>query len=132
MAIVESVLLAIELSVEVSVLLLSVDEQVPLIIDLLSKGRDHANVGLDTTLVVVLHAPLVVRYSVEVLLEVQQLLLQLLVFTLSLSQLHGFLSQLGYQAVFVVLVSSGVLQFPLRTLGHTFLLIFNFLIDKLS
>lgn len=68
MAIVECVLLAVELGVKVSVLLLAVDEQVPLIVDFLPERGDHADIGLDATLVVVLHAPLIVGYPVEVLL----------------------------------------------------------------
>ena len=110
---VQDVLLGVELSVEVSILLLSVDEKTLLVIDLLSEGGNHVDIDLDPALVVVLHSPLLVGNPVEVLLQSQQLVLQQLVLSFSLPQLHGFGSQLGHESVLVVLGDGGVREFSL-------------------
>ena len=66
---VQNVLLGVELSIEVSVLLLAVDEQVLLVVNFLSQGGYHVDIDLDAALVIVLHAALLVGNAVEVLLE---------------------------------------------------------------
>ena len=65
---VQDILLSVKLGVEVSVLLLSVDEEVLLVINLLSQSGDHVNVDLNTRLVIILHAAFLISDTVEVLL----------------------------------------------------------------
>lgn len=112
---VQDVLLSVELCIEVSVLLLSVDEQTLLIIDLLSQGRDHIDVYLNSTLVVIFHSSLFIGNSVEVLLQGEELILKQLVFSLSLSELHGLGSQLSDESIFVVLSDGGIGELSLWT-----------------
>ena len=101
--VVEGVLLAIELGVEIGVLLLSIDEEVLLVINLLSQGLDHVDVNFYSASIVLLHSSLIIGYPVEVLLEREQLVLEVLILPLSSSQVHGLLTELGHQSVLVVL-----------------------------
>ena len=117
-AAIEDILLRVELSEEVGVLLLAVNQQVLLIVDLLSQGRDHVDVDFDAALIVVLHAALLVGDAVEVLLEGKQLVLEELVLALSLTQLHGLGTKLSYEAVLVVLRQGGVVQFSFGAVRH--------------
>ena len=112
-ATVENVLLAIELGIEVSILLLAVDEEMLLVIDLLTEGRDHVDVDLDTALVVILHASLLVGDAVEVLLKGKQLILQHLVLALLGSEVHGLSAQLSDKSVLVVLLEGSVRKISL-------------------
>ena len=66
---VQDVFLGVKLSIEVSVLLFAVDQEVLLIIDLLAESTDHIDVDFNATFVVVLHTALLVGDTVEVLLE---------------------------------------------------------------
>jgi hypothetical protein len=106
---VEGLLLHVQLSVKVGVLLLSINEETLLIINFLSEGRDHIDVGFNSALIIILHSSLVVSYSVKVLLQVQEVVLQNLVFSLPLSKLHSFLSELCYKAILMVLGDSSVI-----------------------
>jgi hypothetical protein len=106
---VEGLLLHVQLSVKVGVLLLSINEETLLIINFLSEGRDHIDVGFNSALIIILHSSLVVSYSVKVLLQVQEVVLQNLVFSLPLSKLHSFLSKLCYKAILMVLGDSSVI-----------------------
>jgi hypothetical protein len=115
---VEDILLGVEFSVQIGILLLPVNEKALLIIDFLSQSRDHVDVDLNPTLVVVLHSSLLIGHSVEVLLQGEQLILQQFVFSLPLSELHGFSSQLSNESVFVVLSNGGVGKLSLWTSGH--------------
>ena len=105
---VENILLGIKLSVEISILLLSVNEEILLIIDFLSEGRNHIDINLNSTLVVILHSSLLISYSVEVLFEGKKLVLKQLVFTLSLTQFHGLGSELSDQSILMVLSNGSV------------------------
>ena len=115
MPIIKSLLLAIQLSVEVSILLLPVDQEVLLVIYLLPESTDHVDVSFNSALVVVLCAPLLICDSVEVLLQVEELLLQVLVLSLALSQVHGFLPQLSDKPIFMILSCCSIVQLPLWT-----------------
>jgi len=117
-SVVQRLLLTVQLGVKVSILLFAIDEKVSLIIDFLSESGDHADVGLDARFIIILHASLFIGYSVEILLQVQELVLEGLVLPLSVSQLVGFLSQLCNKSVFVILVEVVLTQFSLRALGH--------------
>lgn len=100
---VESVLLVIQLGVQIGILLLPVHEEILLVVDLLSESLDHVDVDLNSASIVFLHSPLFIGYSIEVLLQVQKLVLKVFVLALSLSQVHGLLSKLGYKPIFLVL-----------------------------
>lgn len=117
---VQGFLLVVQLGIEVGILLLSIHEEVSLVINLLSKSRYHANVGLDSAFIIIFHASLLIGDSVEVLLQVQQLVLKSFVFSFSLSKLHGFLSKLGYESILVILVKIIVAQLAFWTLRHIF------------
>lgn len=106
---VERLLLHVQLRIEVGVLLLSINEETLLIINFLSEGRDHRDVGFNSALIIILHSSLVVSYSVKVLLQVQEIVLQNLVFSLPLSKLHCFLSELCYKTILMVLGDSSVI-----------------------
>lgn len=105
---VQDILLGVKFSIQIGILLLSVNEQALLIIDFLSQSRNHVDVYLNSALVVVLHSSLLIGDSVEVLLQGEQLILKELVFSLPLSELHGFCSQLSNESVFVILSNGGV------------------------
>ena len=92
---VEDILLGVKFCVEVGILLLSINQETLLIINLLSQSRDHVDVDLDSALVVILHSSFLVRHPVEVLFQGEELILEQFVFSLSLSKLHGFCSQLS-------------------------------------
>jgi len=115
---VEDVLLRVELGVEVRVLLLAVDQKVLLVIDLLAEGRNHVDVDLNATLVVVLHTALLVGDAVEVLLEAEQLVLEELVLALSGAEFHGLSAQLSDQAILVVLGDGGIVQLSFGASRH--------------
>lgn len=115
---VEDVLLCIELSVQIGILLLAVDQKVLLVIDLLAESADHVDVALDTTFVVVLHAALLVGDAVEVLLEGEQLVLEELVFALSGAEFLSLCTQLGDQPILVVLGNGGIVQLSFRAVRH--------------
>lgn len=70
-------------------MLLSINEEVLLVINLLSQSGDHIDVDLDSGLVVVLHAALLIGDAVEVLLQSKELILKSLVFSFSLAKVHG-------------------------------------------
>lgn len=116
---VQDIFLGVQLSVQISILLLSINEKTLLVINFLSEGGDHINVDLNSALVVVLHSSLLVSNSVEVLLQGKKLILEQFVFSLSLSQFHGFGSQLGNEPVFVVLSDGSVCEFSLWASGHS-------------
>jgi len=125
MSVIEGLFLIVKFGVQIGVLLFPVDQEVLLIVNLLSKGCYHVDVCLHSALIVILHSPLLISNAVEVLLQVQQLVLQVLVFSLPLSQIHSFLPQLGHKAVFVVLVSGSIVQF---SVGARHFRILSFLI----
>lgn len=113
-AVIEGLLLLVQLGVEIGILFFSVDQEVLLVVDLLPERGDHVDVGLHPALVVVLHPPLLVGDPVEVLLEVEQLILQILVLPLSLSELHGLLPELCDKPVLLVLSGGTVVEFSIR------------------
>ena len=123
-SVVEAVLLAIEFGVEIGVLLLSIDEEVLLVINLLSQGLDHVDVNFYSASIVLLHSSLVIGYPVEVLLEREQLVLEVLVLPLSSSEVHGLLTELGHKSVLVVLNLALVDQLSLGASRHIFKSIF--------
>ena len=123
-SVVEAVLLAIEFGVEIGVLLLSIDEEVLLVINLLSQGLDHVDVNFYSASIVLLHSSLVIGYPVEVLLEREQLVLEVLVLPLSSSEVHGLLTELGHKSVLVVLHLALVDQLSLGASRHIFKSIF--------
>jgi hypothetical protein len=92
---VKDIFLGVKLGIEVSVLLLSIDEEVLLVINLLSQSGDHIDVDLNTRLVVVLHAALFISDTVEVLLQTEELILEKLVFSFSGTKVHGLSSELS-------------------------------------
>lgn len=73
---IENFLLIIQLGEEVSVLLFSISQNAVLVIDLLAKRRDHANVSIDSALHLVLEPSLVVSSPVEILFESHKLILK--------------------------------------------------------
>lgn len=118
--VVEAVLLAIELGVEIGVLLFSIDEEVLLVINLLSQGLDHIDVNFYSASIILFHSSLVIGYPVEVLLEREQLVLEVLILPLSSSQVHGLLTELGHKSVLVVLHLTLVDQLSLGASWHIF------------
>ena len=104
---VQDFFLAVQFSVEVGVLLLAVYQQASLVVNLVAKSADHADIGLHTALEVILHSPLLIGYSIEILLKVQKLILKRLIVSFPLPEFHGFLSELSNQSVLVVLVDIG-------------------------
>jgi hypothetical protein len=64
---VENILLGIKLGVEISILLLSINQQTLLIIDLLSQSRDHIDVYLNSALIIILHPSFLISNPVEIL-----------------------------------------------------------------
>lgn len=93
---VENILLGIKLGVEISILLLSINQEILLVINFLSESGDHIDVDFNSTLVVILHSSLLISDSVKVLLKSKKLILKKLVFTLSLTEFHGLSSKLSY------------------------------------
>jgi len=122
---VENILLGVKLGVEISVLLLSIDEQALLVVNLLPQSRDHIDIDLNSTLVVILHSPLLIGDSVEVLLQGQKLILEVLVLTLPLPEFHGLSSQLSNESIFVVLSNGGIGKLSLWTSRHCWVLLFS-------
>ena len=92
MTLVESVLLSVKLRVEISILLLSVDQKVLLIVDLLAKSVNGVNVNLHTASVVILHPALIIGGSIKRLFKVEKLVLQILVLTLASPHVHRLLT----------------------------------------
>ena len=117
---VQSILLGIKLCVEVSVLLLAVDQEVLLVIDLLTKGRNHVDVGLDAGSVIVLHSTFLISDTVEALLEVEKLVLKILVLSLTSAEVHGLLSQLGDESILVVLARTCIKKLPWWAFRHCY------------
>ena len=78
-----------------------------MVINLLSQGGDHVNVDLDTGLVVILHAALLISDAVEVLLEGKKLVLEELVLSFPSSEVHGLSSKLSDKSILVVLGDCG-------------------------
>ena len=70
-AVIECIFLSIELRIEVSILLLPVDQEILLVVNLLPESLNHIDVDFDSAPVVLFHPPLVVSYSVEILLQRQ-------------------------------------------------------------
>ena len=68
---IQSVLLGVQLRIQVSILLLSVDEEVLLVVDFLPQRLNHVNVNFHTAAVVLLHSSFFISYSVEALLQVK-------------------------------------------------------------
>ena len=52
---VQDILLGVKFGVQISILLLSINQQTLLIINLLSQSRDHIDVDLNSTLIIILH-----------------------------------------------------------------------------
>lgn len=69
MSIVEAVLLAVKLGIQIRILLLSVDEEILLVIDFLSQRLDHVDIDFNSASVVLLHSSLVIGNPIEVLFE---------------------------------------------------------------
>jgi hypothetical protein len=105
---VENILLGIKFSVEISILLLSVNQEILLIINFLSESGNHIDIHFNSTFVVILHSSLLIGDSVEVLFKSQELILKKFVFTFSLTEFHGLSSKLSYQPIFMVLSNGGV------------------------
>ena len=91
--------LPVELLVQLSVLTLPVVVDRALFVHFGSKGLDEANVGIDTRLVVLVHASLVFVEPTEILLHVHKLVLEGLVVALFLAQIGRFLHELGDHAL---------------------------------
>ena len=66
---VEYLLLLIQLGIEISILLLSVDEEALLIINFLTESRNHVDIDLNSVFVVFLHSSFFIGDSIEVLFE---------------------------------------------------------------
>ena len=81
-------------------MLFPVDKEGLLIINVLPGSGDHVDIDLNPRLVIILHSPLLIGNSVEALLEGEQLVLEHLVLSLSLPELHGLASELSNEAVF--------------------------------
>ena len=122
---VENILLGIKLSVEISILLLSVDQEILLIINFLSEGWDHIDIDFNSTFVVIFHSSFLIGDSVEVLFKSQELILKKFVFTLSLTELHGFRSKLSYQPIFMILSDGSIGKFSFRTFRHIVISVFK-------
>ena len=71
-----------------------------LFIDLGPERLDEADVRIDTRLVVLVHPPLFFVEAAKILLHIHQLILQLLVVTLSLTQICGLFHKLCNHAFF--------------------------------
>jgi len=115
-SIVQSVFLIVKFSVEVRILLLSVNEEILLVVDFLSEGLDHVNVNFHSTSVVFLHSSFVIGYSIEVLFKAQKLILKIFIFSFSCSKIHCFLSELGDQSILMILNLTLIHKFSFRAL----------------
>ena len=93
--------LPVQFRVQLSVLPLPVVINRALLIDLRSQSLYEANIGVDARLVVFIHSSLLLIQSAEILLHIHQLVLQLLVVALALSQIRGLLHQLSDHALFL-------------------------------
>ena len=67
MPIIQGVFLTIQLSIQISILLLSINQEVSLIVDFLSECTNHADVGFDSSFIVILHLSFIVGYPIEIL-----------------------------------------------------------------
>jgi hypothetical protein len=70
MSVIQGLFLLIKLGVKIGVLLLSVYQEVSLIINFLSEGSNHSNVGFNSGFVIIFHLSFLVSYSIKVLLKV--------------------------------------------------------------
>ena len=113
---IECVFLSIQLVKHVCILLFSIHQEVFLVINLISEGGDHVNVNLHSGSVVILHSSFFVCDSVEGLLKFEELILEILVLTLSSSEVHGLLPQLCNESVLVVLSTGLVVKIPIWAL----------------
>ena len=75
MAVIKGIFLSIKLRIEVGVLLLPVDQEILLVVNLLPESLNHIDVDFDSAPIILFHPPLVVGYSVEILLQRQELIL---------------------------------------------------------
>ena len=66
---VEYLLLLVQLGIEISILLLSIDEEALLIIYFLTEGRNHVDIDLNSVFVIFLHSSFFIGDSIEVLFE---------------------------------------------------------------
>ena len=64
---VQDILLGVKFGVQISILLLSINQQTLLIIDLLSQSRDHIDVDLNSALIIILHPSFLISNPVEIL-----------------------------------------------------------------
>lgn len=108
MSIIQSVFLGIQLGVKISILFFPINQKVLLVIDFLSQGSNHIDISFNSAFVIILHSSLFIGDSVEILFEIEELILQIFVFTFSLSEIHGLLTELGNKSILVVLGSSSI------------------------
>lgn len=87
--------LSVKFSVELSVLALAVVVDSTLLVDFRSERLDETNVRINTRLVIFVHSTFVLVETAKVLLQVHQLVLELLIVSLSCSQLRRFFHQLS-------------------------------------
>jgi hypothetical protein len=116
MSAIESIFLRIQFSVEVGVLLFSVDQEVLLVIYFLSQSLNHIDINFNSASVVFLHSAFLISYSIEALFKIQELVLKIFVVPLSLSKVHGLLSQLCYESILLVLDDNFVVELSIRAL----------------
>ena len=95
--------MGVQFSVEVGILLFTINQKVLLVVDFLSQGADHVDVDLNPGSIVVLHSALFISGPVECLLKIKKLILKILVLPLSSSEVHSLLSELGHKPVLVIL-----------------------------
>ena len=73
---VQNILLGVKFGVQISILLLSINQQTLLIIDLLSQSRDHIDVDLNSALIIILHPSFLISHPVKILFQGEELILE--------------------------------------------------------
>ena len=73
---VQDILLGVKFGIQISILLLSINQQTLLIIDLLSQSRDHIDVDLNSALIIILHPSFLISHPVEILFQGEELILE--------------------------------------------------------
>jgi hypothetical protein len=68
---IQNFLLAIQFCVQIGVLLFPINQQIPLIINLLSQCRNHPNISFNSTFKIIFHPSFFIGHPIEVLLKIQ-------------------------------------------------------------
>ena len=98
--------LSIQFSVQLSVLAFALIVDRLLLINLCTQGLDETDVTINSSLVVFIHPAFVFVEAAKVLLQIQQLILQCMVVSLSLSEFSSLSHELCNKSLFLSLRST--------------------------